>query len=201
MQHRTITTVALAAVLALAVPTTAWASPTGHHSKRTATTSTVTYTASDAVIPNPSRGFDHTTETHYRADGTGYTPLDAATLQGYRAEGVTQVVRVFYMEAFVQQRQLSPAWLALVQHDYDTARAAGVGVITRFAYVQGGSYPYSAPYGDADLPTVLAHIEQLTPTLRRNADVIPTLQGDSSGSGARATTPTTSPVTRRTRVC
>ncbi|WNY35390.1 DUF4832 domain-containing protein [Curtobacterium flaccumfaciens] len=103
------------------------------------------------------------------------------------------------MEAFVQQRQLSPAWLALVQHDYDTARAAGVGVITRFAYVQGGSYPYSAPYGDADLPTVLAHIEQLTPTLRRNADVIPTLQGASSGSGARATTPTTSPATRRTR--
>lgn len=176
MQHRTITTVALAAALALAVPTTAWASsPTGHPA-RTATTSTVTYTASDAVIPNPSRGFDHTTETHYRADGTGYTPLDAATLRGYRAEGVTQVVRVFYMEAFVQQQRISPAWLRLVQRDYDTARAAGVGVITRFAYVQGGAYPYTAPYGDADLPTVLAHIQQLTPTLRRNADVIPTLQ-------------------------
>ncbi|WIB70742.1 DUF4832 domain-containing protein [Curtobacterium sp. MCBD17_026] len=177
MQHRTITTVALAAALALAVPTTAWASsPTGHHTTRTTTTSTVAYTASDAVIPNPSRGFDHTTETHYRADGSGYTPLDAATLRGYRAEGVTQIVRVFYMEAFVQQQRLSPAWLRLVQRDYDTARAAGVGVITRFAYVQGGAYPYSAPYGDADLSTVLAHIQQLTPTLRRNADVIPTLQ-------------------------
>lgn len=177
MQHRTITTVALAAVLALAVPSTAWASsPAGHRPAPTPTTSTVTYTASDAVIPNPSRGFDHTTETHYRADGTGYTPLDAATLRGYRAEGVTQVVRVFYMEAFVHQRRLSPAWLRLVQRDYDTARQAGIGVITRFAYVQGADYPYTAPYGDADLPTVLAHIQQLTPTLRRNADVIPTLQ-------------------------
>ncbi|PZE69816.1 DUF4832 domain-containing protein [Curtobacterium sp. MCBD17_021] len=175
MQHRTITTAALAAVIALAVPTGAWASsPGGHHAPPTRTT--VSYTASDAVIPNPSRGFDHTTETHFRADGTGYTPLDAATLRGYRAEGVTQIVRVFYMEAFVDQRRLSPAWLRLVQRDYDTARAAGVGVITRFAYVQGGAWPYTAPYGDADLPTVLAHIEQLTPTLRRNADVIPTLQ-------------------------
>ncbi|PZE87113.1 DUF4832 domain-containing protein [Curtobacterium sp. MCBD17_032] len=174
MQHRTITTAALAAVIALAVPTNAWASPGGHHA--TPTSRTVSYTASDAVIPNPSRGFDHTTETHFRADGTGYTPLDAATLRGYRSEGVTQIVRVFYMEAFVDQRRLSPAWLRLVQHDYDTARAAGVGVITRFAYVQGGAWPYTAPYGDADLPTVLAHIEQLTPTLRRNADVIPTLQ-------------------------
>ncbi|PYY41428.1 DUF4832 domain-containing protein [Curtobacterium sp. MCPF17_046] len=176
MQHRTITTAALAAVIALAVPTNAWASPHGGHHHPAPTSSTVTYTASDAVIPNPSRGFDHTTATHYRADGSGYTPLDAATLRGYRSEGVTQIVRVFYMEAFADQRRLSPAWLRLVQRDYDTARAAGVGVITRFAYVQGGDYPYSAPYGDADLPTVLAHIEQLTPTLRRNADVIPTLQ-------------------------
>lgn len=171
MLHRTILTVAAATVIALAVPTTAAASPGGH-----ASTSTVRYTASDAVIANPSRGFDHTTETHYRADGSGYTPLDATTLAGYRDEGVTQIVRVFYMEAFVDQRHLSRAWLRLVQHDYDTARDAGIGVITRFAYVQGGDYPYTAPYGDADLPTVLAHIEQLTPTLRRNADVIPTLQ-------------------------
>jgi hypothetical protein len=175
MQHRIITTAALAAGIALAVPTTAWASaPAGHHPAPT--TSTVTYSASDAVIPNPSRGFDHTTETHYRADGSGYTPLDLQTLRGYRADGVTQIVRVFYMEAFVHQQRLSPAWLRLVQRDYDTARQAGVGVITRFAYVQGGDYPYAAPYGDADLPTVLSHIQQLTPTLRRNADVIPTLQ-------------------------
>jgi len=176
MQHRTITTAALAAVIALAVPTNAWASSSHSDHHPAPTSSTVSYTASDAVIPNPQRGFDHTTETHYRADGSGYTPLDAGTLQGYRADGVTQIVRVFYMEAFVDQRRLGPAWLQLVQHDYDTARAAGVSVITRFAYVQGGSYPYSAPYGDADLPTVLAHIKQLTPTLRRNADVIPTLQ-------------------------
>ncbi|KQO60334.1 DUF4832 domain-containing protein [Curtobacterium sp. Leaf261] len=170
---------AAAAAIALGVPTSASAATDLHHGPGpgpSPSTTTVSYAASDAVIANPERGFDHTTETHYRADGSGYTPLDLATLRSYRADGITQIVRVFYMEKFANQAQLDPAWLRLVQRDYDTARQAGVGVITRFAYVQGGDYPYSAPYGDADLPTVLGHIRQLTPILRRNADVIPTLQ-------------------------
>jgi hypothetical protein len=175
LHHRIVAgAVAAAAALTLAVPTAASAASATH--RPPSHSSTVSYAASDAMIPNPERGFDHTTATHYRADGTGYTPLDLATLRSYRADGVTQIVRVFYMEKFVDQARLDPAWLRLVQRDYDTARQAGVGVITRFAYVQGGDYPYSAPYGDADLPTVLGHIEQLTPLLRRNADVIPTLQ-------------------------
>ncbi len=44
----------------------------------------VTYQASQANIANPERGFYKHTETHYRADGSGYTPLAAATLDGYR---------------------------------------------------------------------------------------------------------------------
>ncbi len=157
---------------ALAVPAAAStipavAQPTGH---------TVSYQPSDAIIANPQRGFDHTVNTHYYADGSGYTPLDEATLAGYRKDGITQVVRVFYMEKFAHQRRLDRAWLRLVDNDFATARRAGVSIITRFAYVEGTSWPYTPPYGDADLPTVLAHIHQLTPLLRRNADVIPVLQ-------------------------
>ena len=63
-----------------------------------------------------------------------------------------------------------------MQADYDTARAAGVSVITRFAYVQGGAWPYEPPYGDAPLDVVLAHIQQLGPILRANSDVIPVVQ-------------------------
>ena len=135
---------------------------------------TVDYQPSDATIANPQRGFYHHTETHYRADGSGYTPLDGATLAGYRDEGITQVLRVFYLEKFAATPQLDPAWLALVQADYDTARAAGVSVITRFAYVQGGTL--LPPYGDAPLDVVLSHISQLGPILRQNADVIPVVQ-------------------------
>lgn len=138
--------------------------------------STASYTPSDENVPNPQRGFYHHTETHYRADGSRYTPLDQATLAGYRAEGITQILRVFYLEKFAGTPRLDQAFLDLVQADYDTARAAGVSVITRFAYAQGGAWPYSPPYGDATPATVLAHVEQLGPLLRANADVIPVVQ-------------------------
>ncbi|BDZ49795.1 hypothetical protein GCM10025867_20360 [Frondihabitans sucicola] len=169
MKKQLFAGVALAAALALAAPTAASAhpAPSSH---------TVSYTASDAVIANPARGFYHSTETHYLKDGTGYEPLDLKTLQGYRKEGVTQILREFWMEKFVDQKRLDPAWLKLVQKDFDTARKAGVSVIVRFAYVQGGDFPYNPPYGDADVSTVLSHIAQLTPILRRNADVIAVLQ-------------------------
>jgi hypothetical protein len=137
---------------------------------------TVTYAENDGVIANPQRGFYKHTETHYRADGTGYTPLDQATLAGYRDQGITQILRVFYLEKFAANPVLDQAYLDLVQADYDTARAAGVSVITRFAYVQGGAGPYLPPYGDAPLDVVLEHISQLGPLLRANSDVIPVVQ-------------------------
>jgi len=137
---------------------------------------TVTYDTTDRVVPNPQRGFYHHTETHFREDGSGYTPLDAATLRGYRDEGITQVLRVFYLEKFTDQATLDPAWLAMVDADLETAREAGISVIVRFAYVQGGAWPYSPPYGDAPLDVVLSHIDQLGPVLREHSAVIATVQ-------------------------
>jgi len=49
-------------------------------------------------------------------------------------------------------------------------------VVVRFAYAQGGAWPYSPPYGDAPVEVVLEHIDQLGPVLRNNADVIATVQ-------------------------
>ncbi len=137
---------------------------------------TVTYDPTDDVIANPERGFYHHTETHYREDGSGYTPLDATTLREFRDEGITQILRVVYLEKFADTPTLDADWLALVQADLDTAREAGVSVILRFAYAQGGDWPYSPPYGDAPVDVVLAHIEQLGPLLRENSDVIATIQ-------------------------
>ncbi|WP_432542001.1 DUF4832 domain-containing protein [Kineococcus sp. SYSU DK002] len=137
---------------------------------------TVTYQPSDETIANPQRGFYRHTETHYRADGSGYTPLDAATLRSYRDDGVTQILRVFYLEKFAATPTLDPRWLSKVEADLASAREAGVSVIVRFAYAQGDAWPYSPPYGDATLDVVLSHIEQLGPLLRANADVIATVQ-------------------------
>ncbi|WP_120694489.1 DUF4832 domain-containing protein [Mycetocola zhujimingii] len=159
--------IALAGIAALAIPSAAVAAPGDV---------TVQYEESAGVIANPERGFYDHTETHYRADGSGYVPLNRAEIEAFRTEGVTQILRVFYLEKFVNTPTLDPEFLALVQADYDTAREAGISVITRFAYVQGGAWPYEPPHGDAPLDIVLAHIEQLTPILRANADVIPVVQ-------------------------
>ncbi|MEJ5946704.1 DUF4832 domain-containing protein [Pseudokineococcus basanitobsidens] len=137
---------------------------------------TVSYAETDAVLANPQRGWYHHTETHYRADGSGYVPLDVDELRALRAEGTTQVLRVFYLEKFVDSPQLDQEWLDLVQADMDAAREAGVSVIARFAYVQGGAWPYTPPYGDAPLDVVLAHVDQLAPLLHRDADVITVVQ-------------------------
>ncbi|WP_299954108.1 DUF4832 domain-containing protein [uncultured Modestobacter sp.] len=169
-------TAALAAACLLAPAQLALAGEAAAGTGHRAPGVTVQYAPTDRVIANPARGFYHHTETHYREDGSGYTPLDAATLRGYRAEGITQVLRVFYLEKYADDPTLDPEWLALVDADLDTAREAGVSVIARFAYAQGGAWPYSPPYGDAPLDTVLAHIDQLTPVLQGGADVIATVQ-------------------------
>ena len=165
---KALSAVALAAGVALLAPAGATADPRPSR--------TVTYTASDAVIANPQRGFYHHTETHLRADGSGWVPLERSTLAGYRQEGVTQILRVVYLEKFVDTPRLDADVLRKLQRDFDTARSAGVSVILRFAYVQGGDWPYEPPYGDASLDVVLAHIHQLGPLLRRNADVIEVVQ-------------------------
>lgn len=141
------------------------------------TSKKVTYEASAANIANPERGFYKHTETHYRADGSGYTPLSATALADYRAQGITQILRVFYLEKFASSDQLDAAYLKLVRADLETARSAGISVITRFAYAQPTTdWPYEPPYNDAPLERVLAHIKQLKPIFHEFADVIPVVQ-------------------------
>ncbi|RIJ49017.1 DUF4832 domain-containing protein [Clavibacter lycopersici] len=174
--RRQLSLVAVGALLltAASVAAPAASSPASPRASTSADGTTVSYAEADGVIANPQRGFYKHTETHYRAGGTGYTPLDRATLEGYRDQGITQILRVSYLEAFAADPELDPAYLDLLQADYDTARAAGVSVITRFAYTQ--TLSAAPPYGDAPLDVVLAHIRQLGPVLRANADVIPVVQ-------------------------
>lgn len=166
-------TASVAALVLLGALTSAPANADDDAPRRTVTT---TYAASDAVIANPERGFYHHTETHYRADGSGYVPLDGTTLRSYRAEGITQILRVFYLEKFVGTDEIDEAYLDLVAADFATARKAGVSVIVRFAYAQGGNWPYSPPFNDAPAERAVAHIEQLGPVLRAASDVIATMQ-------------------------
>ncbi|WP_020390801.1 DUF4832 domain-containing protein [Kribbella catacumbae] len=138
---------------------------------------TRTYPPTTDVIANQERGFYHHTETHYLADGTGYTPLDQATLRTFRTqENITQILRVFYLEKFAGQDVIDKAYLEKVRADFGIIRAAGVKAIVRFAYAKPPGWPPTTPYGDAPLTRVLKHIDQLKPILRANSDVIAVVQ-------------------------
>jgi len=128
------------------------------------------YETSSADLANPDRGFFHYTETHYRPDGSGYTPLDIAQLTGWREQqNVTLVYRIFYLEKFVGQDSIDSGYLQLVAADLAAARAAGIKLIVRFAYSDNSS-------ADAPAARVVKHIRQLAPVLNASAGVISVLQ-------------------------
>ncbi|MGY1727125.1 DUF4832 domain-containing protein [Geodermatophilus sp. SYSU D01062] len=149
-----------------AAPTTASPDPT----PGTAAPVGVAYPPSDEVIANPERGFTHYTETRWSPDGGAYTPLDAGTLTTWRTtEAVTLVYRVFYLGGLVDRDTVDARFLAQVAADLDTARAAGVHLVVRFAY--------SADDGrDAPPARAVGHVRQLAPVLNAGADVVAVLQ-------------------------
>lgn len=116
-----------------------------------------TYTPSTGPLLNPERGFF----TPYTLPGkAGFSPVRLTgntlvhlnlRLDDYRATDIPQEI----LDGFDQ--------------NFADIRVAGLKAIIRFAYNQG-PYPDSEP--DASKKQVLRHIEQLTPLLQKNADVI-----------------------------
>ncbi|HEY0000088.1 MAG TPA: DUF4832 domain-containing protein [Actinoplanes sp.] len=133
-------------------------------------TTTVTYDASSAVIPNPGRGFFTYTETHLTDSPDDYVPLNADDLAAARVNDARSVVfRIFYLEKYRDVDTISKADLALIQADFKAARTAGVKMVIRFAYT-------STDGADAPRNRVIRHIAQLRLTLLVNADVIQAIQ-------------------------
>jgi hypothetical protein len=133
----------------------------------------VKYSAdAESVLSNPERGFYH----HRETQAGSYSSLDGGDLSAFRSsENVTLVMRVFYLETFINQ-DISASYLTKIGQDFATARAAGVKLVLRFAYTADASG------NDAALARVLAHIAQLKPLLQANADVIAALQAGLIGA-------------------
>jgi hypothetical protein len=132
-----------------------------------------TYAADNSNVANPERGFYHHTETN----SGSYSFLNETTLRSYRTQGITLILRVFYLNDFVN-KPIPEQYLASMRQDFNTARAAGVKIIVRFAYTKKST----APYGDATPAWVLQHIEQLAPVLKQNGDVIAVVQAGFVGA-------------------
>jgi len=116
-----------------------------------------TYTASIASILNPERGFF----TPYELPGSaGFSPV--------RATGNTLVHLNIRLDDW-RLTDIPQNALDGLNTNFEDIRDAGIKAIIRFAY-NAGPYPDSEP--DASKVQILRHIEQLTPLLQKNADVI-----------------------------
>ena len=138
------------------------------------TLAAASYPPSDLDFPNPERGFY--VQQAYEPERGRPHPLDPAGLRQARDNGMS-LLRMYWVLSEFRDRPLSPAMLDRVRADFATARASGVKVIGRFAYNFG---PTGAP--DAPLDRVLAHLDQLGPVLRENADVLAFLEAGFIGT-------------------
>ncbi|MDR7277055.1 hypothetical protein J2S41_003833 [Catenuloplanes atrovinosus] len=131
---------------------------------------TVSYAPTDEIFANPERGL-------YRHAGEcDSATFDEATLRSYRTGAkISLVMCVFYLRGF-RTGPIGADALAHLQKQFDTVRAAGLKMVLRFAYTD------SADGADATKTQVLAHLDQLEPYLRGNADVIAVMQSGFVGA-------------------
>ena len=116
-----------------------------------------TYIYSDASLLNPERGF--------------FTPYELPSPAGFssvRITGNTLAHLNIYLNDY-RESDLPKELLDGLQTNFEDIREAGIKAIIRFAYNKG-PYPDSEP--DASKAQILTHIEQLTPLLQSNMDVI-----------------------------
>lgn len=133
----------------------------------------VTYQPDETNFPNPERGIYH----HKEVRSVAYANLQRDELIRYRDEGVTLIMRVFYLESFVDS-DISAEYLENMRRDFSLAREAGMKLLVRFAYTQ----ETTRPVGDAEPEWVLAHIDQLREVLTQNSDVIALVQAGFIGA-------------------
>lgn len=154
------------------------------------TTKTVTYSGTTALFSNPERGFYR----YFESRGTAPVNWTVADFQNTNAVSwlsaaeeatLTQAYCIFYLDAFLKSN-ISTTFLTHIQANLANVRAAGRKCILRFAYTDNSTDANNNGIPDLlenpqldtepDLPQLLTHIDQLTPILQANADVITVLQ-------------------------
>lgn len=118
-------------------------------------------------ICNPERGFY--SQTSIRTPSA----MSKSVVTASRVAARTLHLTLFYLTDYVES-DIAPEYLAKMQETFDNLRAGGGKAIVRFAYKSDDSV-LEKPW-DASQELVARHIEQVTPILQRNADVIYTVQ-------------------------
>jgi hypothetical protein len=139
-----------------------------------AQTTSVTFTESNENFSNPERGFYR----HRETNSTSYSPLSQSSLVTLRNnEKITLILRLFYIGDFLNT-PISQSYLDNMTTDFTRIRNAGLKCVIRFAY----SNQTTLGQRDATKARMLSHIQQLTPILQANADVIATMQAGFIGT-------------------
>jgi hypothetical protein len=113
---------------------------------------TLTYQEDPSNFPNPERGYY-------------ITSVSANALQAARKEGMTLVRKYYILEAYCDTDVLPQSVFDGINTDAALLRREGAKLIPRFAYNFGAC---KTP----PVERVLKHIEQITPVLRANSDVL-----------------------------
>lgn len=132
------------------------------------------FTATDAEIANPERGF-------YR---WAWTDLNSFSKED-GADAYKNGIRILYamvrLDAY-KSGALPAGLLAGLRTGFANARQSGVKIIPRFVYNYPENETEYRDVADAPLSNVLAHISQLKPVLQENSDVIAYLQAGFIGA-------------------
>jgi hypothetical protein len=123
----------------------------------------ISYTPDTSDFANPERGFYY----QLLSDSALPEPLSASDLQTMHADGLSVVRRLYSMSTF-RNSAISASYLQHISNDLNTARANGFKLNIRFAY----TFNEAAPHDDAPIDRIESHIDQVTPILIANADVI-----------------------------
>ena len=124
----------------------------------------ITYDVSNDIFPNPERGFIHTYPVY-----SGGASLNLAALNLLRAQSISLILRVFYLDNFKTQA-INAAELTLIQTDLDKIREAGLKGILRFAYTD------DIAGTDASYAIIEQHLDQLKSIFETNKDIIAFVQ-------------------------
>lgn len=136
---------------------------------------TVTYVASDEIIPNPERGF-YVAGGIREATGRG---ISASSIAAGRKQGRTLYLLEFYLTNYVAT-DIAEDYLQTIRAHFQSMRDGGAKCILRFCYSDG--FAESDKPWDATPEQVRRHLEQVTPLIREYADIIMVVQAGFIGS-------------------
>ncbi|MBO7300679.1 MAG: DUF4832 domain-containing protein [Tidjanibacter sp.] len=129
----------------------------------------VTYTSHNKVIVNPERGLYTQKSYHSVDDGS----LSSSASKAARTANRSLFLTLFYLTDYIDS-DIEQEYLDNMQTTFDNIRKGGTKAIVRFAYKNNEDVS-NKPW-DATQEQVARHIEQVAPILRKNADVILTVQ-------------------------